>query len=115
MVTEGHTVVTHPVAMSRPTVIRAAVLILPLLLTWPLGWATMEGYLNFGGGEKDIILAVPWIIWSLIFAIAGAAYWKKGRPLGSATLRSAGIALVVMFVLVFGLAFGIDFLRQAPP
>jgi hypothetical protein len=91
--------------------VRLTVLLLPLLLTWPLGWATMEGYLNFGGGEKDIILAVPWIIWSIIFAIAGGVYWKRGRPLGSATARSAAVAALITVVLVMGLAFGLEALN----
>ena len=43
--------------------------LIPLLLTPALLYALAEGIMDFGGGEKDIILVLPWFIWSLVFAI----------------------------------------------
>jgi hypothetical protein len=91
--------------------LRLTLLLLPFLLTWPLGWATMEGYLNFGGGEKDIFLLVPWLLWSIIYAIIGAVFWKRGRALWQSTWMAAVLAAGICIVGVLGLAFGIDALK----
>jgi hypothetical protein len=91
--------------------LRLTVLLLPFLLTWPLGWATMEGHLNFGGGEKDVFLLIPWLLWSIIHAIIGAVFWKRGRELWQSTWMSAALAAGIAILLVLGLAFGIDALK----
>ena len=36
-------------------VLRLILSIVPLALTTPLGYLIAEGYLNFGGGEKDLL------------------------------------------------------------
>lgn len=40
---------------------------LPLALTPIWGYLISDGYLNFGGGEKDLLLLLPWLIWSFIY------------------------------------------------
>jgi len=40
-------------------IFRLILSIVPLALTPLLGFLIAEGYLNFGGGEKDLFLLVP--------------------------------------------------------
>jgi len=77
---------------------------LPLMLTPVLGWAINAGHLNFGGGEKDIILLVPWLLWSTIFAVGALVCWRRRVPLGRSLLWAAAWAtgglLLLWLVLV---------------
>ena len=70
--------------------------LIPFLLTPALIYGLAEGVLNFGGGEKDIILALPWLIWSVLFAICSFVLiyhrWGTARWI----LRSAVIATMVL-------------------
>jgi len=77
---------------------RLGLCLAPLAVTPLLVLLIAEGYLNFGGGEKDLILALPWIIWSLAYAIVFAACWARRLPLRRTLYYSAGGAagLVVM-------------------
>lgn len=43
--------------------------VLLLALTPLLGFFIADGYLNCGGGEKDLLLFIPWILWSLLYLI----------------------------------------------
>ena len=77
----------------------------PLVLTPALRWAIANGSLNFGGGEKDIILLVPWIIWSIGFATAALVCWRRHvRP--APTILWA-LAWATGILLVFALAFAL--------
>ncbi len=49
--------------------VQAVLATIPVLLTPVLIYALAEGILDFGGGEKDILLAAPWLIWSATFAL----------------------------------------------
>jgi len=51
--------------------------VVPLLLTILFAWLVMEGHLSFGGGEKEIFLAIPLVIWSLV-------YWPRPGRLSQA-------------------------------
>ena len=37
--------------------------IIPLLMTPVWGYLIADGHLDFGGGEKDLLLLIPWMIW----------------------------------------------------
>lgn len=52
-----------------PRYLQVLLALTPLLMTPALLYVLAEGFLDFGGGEKDIILTLPWFIWSLVFAI----------------------------------------------
>jgi hypothetical protein len=67
-------------------VIRIMTAFAPLLLTPVLGWAINNGTLNFGGGEKDVILLVPWLVWAIGFATAALVYWWRQAGLGPVAL-----------------------------
>lgn len=86
--------------------LRALAAVTPLLLTFLIAALLMEGHLNAGGGEKDILLAIPLLLWSLVFLVSSAALGWRGVALGRATAVSAGIAtaLVVLLWLVIFLA-----------
>lgn len=71
----------------------------PLLLTPALIYGLAEGVLDFGGGEKDIILALPWLLWSIVFAICSFVLIYHRWGIGRWTLRSALIATTVLIGL----------------
>ncbi len=72
---------------------------LPLLLTPVLFFMLAEGWLNLGGGEKDILITLPWLIWSLIFFITALVLIVKGWALRRWIVRSGLVSLVVMLLL----------------
>ena len=72
--------------MTEHPAIRFATALVPLALTPALGSAINAGTLNFGGGEKDIILLIPWVLWSLAYAVAALVYWRRRVRLGSSLL-----------------------------
>ena len=47
--------------------IRLLTLLLPLALTPLLVFLLADGYINLGGGEKDVLMALPWLLWALLF------------------------------------------------
>lgn len=69
----------------------------PLLLTPLLIYSLAEGILDFGGGEKDILLALPWLIWSVVFALCSFVliyrHWPTGRWVPRSALVSTGFLL----------------------
>ena len=92
-----------------PILAKLAVGILPLALTILCTALLMEGVLNLGGGENDIFLAIPLLVWSLTFVVsylvtARGRSVRALRPLGKAALiATAGLAIV--WTLLFGAIF----------
>jgi hypothetical protein len=77
----------------------------PLLLTVLFAWFVMDGYLNFGGGEKEIILAVPLLIWSLVYLCCYLFLWWRRITLGRSVAVSSALAtglVVIAWVVLFG-------------
>ena len=66
--------------------------VLPLLLSGVLVWLTMEGHLNFGGGEKDVLLAIPLLLWSLAYLSCYLVLWWRGCPTKRSVVVSSGLA-----------------------
>jgi hypothetical protein len=79
--------------------------LLPLEIAPVLGYLISEGVLNFGGGEKDILLLIPWLVWSLLYAVLFIIFWMKGwttkRRLAVAVGGASGICLVAWLALYF--------------
>ncbi len=79
--------------------IRIAVAILPFLATILFSFLTMEGYLNFGAGEKDLFLSLPLLLWSLVFFVSSLiAWWRKltlGRAAGISAILATGIVVLL--------------------
>ena len=96
-------------AVPRPLQVLLA--LLPLLLTPALFFALAEGYLNLGGGEKDIVFVIPWLLWSLLFAVSAIVMIVRRRGVTQWTLRSALLATGILFgiwlVAYFGSFLGI--------
>ncbi|MDI6853752.1 MAG: hypothetical protein QME75_09150 [Deltaproteobacteria bacterium] len=84
--------------------------LLPLAMTPLLLWLTGEGYLNFGGGCKDILALIPWLIWALAFFICSMVLWRKGAPLLRAALYAAAGAtgiMVLLFIILLATQAGL--------
>lgn len=85
--------------------VRLVIILLPLLFTPVLASGINNGVLNFGGGEKDIVLLVPWLLWSISYAVAGAVCWRRhlkpARSLMWAILWATAPVLALGFVFAF--------------
>jgi hypothetical protein len=88
--------------------LRLFLAIVPLLITVPFAWLTMEGYLNFGGGEKDIFLAVPLLLWSLVYLCCYLALWWRRSSIGRSVAVSSGLATGVVAVAWAVVLFGVS-------
>ena len=85
-------------------VIRFSICVFPLALTPLWGYLIADGYLDFGGGEKDLLLLIPWIIWSLLYLIIFVGSWLKRLPIKKTLAYSAGGAsftLVLVWLVMF--------------
>ena len=79
--------------------IYSALAAIPMLITPSLFYILAEGWFDFGGGEKDILLAFPYFIWALIFFVSSLTFIIKGKPLGEWLLRSGIISIVALLLL----------------
>ena len=80
-------------------------LLLPALLTPAWGFLIAEGIINFGGGEKDILILLPYLIWWLIYLIIGSILWKQ--PLRKMFKLALLYSFTILLVLWLGLvAYG---------
>ncbi len=79
--------------------LQALAVLLPLSLTPLLMFTLAEGLLNVGGGEKDILLALPWMVWSLLFAVTGWVLIYRHWPFRRLLLRALLVSLLVMVVV----------------
>ena len=78
----------------------------PLLFTVILTWLTMEGLLNFGSGEKDIFLAIPLLLWSLVYLCSYLCFWYR-RASTSRTIAMSSVIATVVVVVVWAVLFGV--------
>ncbi len=87
-------------------VFRLILSIVPLALTPMLGFLIAEGYLNFGGGEKDLLLLIPWMVWSLVYFVLFLILWrrkfsiKKGCDYAAVGATGA-LALIYVVMLIW--------------
>jgi hypothetical protein len=56
---------------------RTFILLAPLLISPCIGFLVADGYVTFGAGEKDLLLLIPWCIWSFLFIVSGGVLWRK--------------------------------------
>ena len=83
---------------------RLAISFVPLALTPVIIWLLAEGYVSLGGGEKDVIMALPWLVWSVFFAIAFLIGSRRGHSVSKAGLRALGWAtglIVMLWILLW--------------
>ncbi len=84
--------------------IRVLAALLPFACTPVLGYLLTEGYLNLGGGEKDILLVLPWGFFSLIYGCSCFFLWHRRWPLGRSILSSIIVAIAGLIVAGLALA-----------
>jgi len=77
---------------------------LPLAITPIIFFLLASGYVDAGGGEKDIILVLPYFIWALIFFISALVLIRRGWSAYAWLKRSLLVSLGVM-VGLWSLAF----------
>ncbi len=84
--------------------------VVPLLLTALFAWLVMDDRLSFGGGEKEIVLAVPLVIWSLAYlGCYGVLWWRRAtvaRSVAISSVLATGVVAVASLAL-----FGAQWLR----
>jgi hypothetical protein len=80
---------------------------LPLLLTPVWGYLIADGYLNFGAGEKDLFLLVPWMVWALLYLVIFIGAWTKRKNMKIALLYSVvgATGILVLVWMVFFIWF----------
>ena len=95
--------------MTRPAlaILRVALSLVPLALTPVFAYLLSHGDVNLGGGEKDVIVLIPWLLWSLVFAVSSWVFWWRGLDLRISARRAAlaglaGLAIAVLALLLYG-------------
>lgn len=87
-------------------VLRLAISLLPLGLTPILVHLIGYGYLNFGGGCKDVLMLVPWMVWSLIYLIISIVCWRKhwsiAKGIACSVIGATGMLALLFLVLLVG-------------
>ena len=87
-------------------VLRLALSLLPLGLTPILLHLIAYGYLNFGGGCKDVVMMVPWLLWSLMYLIISIVGWRKQWPIAKgiaySVMGATGLLALLFLVLLVG-------------
>ena len=89
---------------------RLFIALLPLLLTASFAWL-LSGRFSLSGGEKDIFLALPLLLWSLLFLCSYLALWWRKATNGRAVSVSAAVATGLTVLLSIALFFGFSWLR----
>jgi len=87
--------------------LRVVIALLPLASAPALVHLIASGRLDLGGGEKDLVWVLPWLLWSLLFATGSFAFWRRGWPVlrstaWSAVLGLVGLLLAAAVLAVFG-------------
>lgn len=71
---------------------RGLAALLPLLLTPALVYVLAMGTFDLGGGEKDLVLVLPYFLWSFLYAVCSLELWRRGWSLRRSVMRSALLA-----------------------
>ncbi len=87
--------------------LRVVVAFLPLAILPLLVHLIANGSIDLGGGEKDLVFVLPWLLWSLLFAAVSLFLWWRGWSLPRSVLRSsliglAGLALAGALLAAIG-------------
>ncbi|HUE84107.1 MAG TPA: hypothetical protein VMM84_18535 [Pyrinomonadaceae bacterium] len=48
------------------SILRIAIALLPLSFAPVIVYLIASGYFDLGGGEKDLVVVLPWLLWSFI-------------------------------------------------
>ena len=83
----------------KHTLLQMVICLLPLAFTPILGFLLADGTLNLGGGEKDLLLLIPWLIWSFIFLVIFVISWIKRLSIKKGLTYSAGGATAILVMI----------------
>ena len=72
-----------------------------MLITPGLIYMLAEDWLSFGGGEKDVLLAIPYFLWAFIFFVVALVLIIRHWPLRRWLLRSGIVSVIAILVLGF--------------
>ena len=100
----------RPAGQRRALAPRLFLAITPLLLTVVLAWLTMRGHLSLGAGDKDLFLAAPLLLWSLVHLCCFLALWRRRFSMGRSLAVSASVATGVLGVAL-AVLFGTSWFR----
>jgi hypothetical protein len=78
---------------------RIIALLWPVILPPLLVFAVSEDWVDFGGGEKDIFLALPLILFALLNFGAGLFFWHRGSAPGRAAWQACVAALGLLVII----------------
>ena len=89
------------------SVLRVVIALLPVAVAPVLVILIANGELDLGGGEKDLVWVLPWLLWSIIFAVSSFILWYRGWSLLRSSARSAavgfgGVVIAALLLAVFG-------------
>ena len=67
------------------------------------------GYLDFGAGEKDIVLAVPMLVFSLFYIVSYIIIIKKKQKIYVAVITSSLVSFffLILITLIFAKTMGV--------
>ena len=87
-------------------IFRLILSIVPFALTPLLGFLIAEGYLNFGGGEKDLFLLIPWMVWSVVYFVLFLILWRREFSINkgcdyAAVGATGALALIYGVILIW--------------
>jgi hypothetical protein len=71
------------------------------------------GYIDLDGGNKDMLVLFPWILWSVLFFIIGLIHWKKLADNFLLFSSSFIWSSVIMLFLWLGLFGYTSFMQQS--
>lgn len=78
-------------------VLRLTMSLLPMALTPAMAFLLSEGYVNMGGGCKDILLLLPWTLWVLLYGVISLGAWWRGlSPVRAAAWATGGATLALL-------------------
>lgn len=92
---------------------RALSLLWPFLVVPAVVFAIMESWISLGGGEKDIFVALPLLLFAVLYFLAGLLFWARGRAPLSATWRSV-LAVLLLLVLAWLALFAAELAGVSP-
>lgn len=71
--------------------IRLLIALVPFALTLVFAWL-VAGPLSLGGGEKDILLVIPLLLWSLAFLCSCLVLWRRQTNMPRSIALSTAVA-----------------------
>lgn len=78
--------------------------LIPILLTPLWVYLIANSYLNFGAGEKDLFLVIPWVVWAFLYLLIFIIAWIKRKSTLRIVFYSAAGAtglLAVIWLILF--------------